>query len=142
MLACSQMSPSTNAQPPDVALKRRWRILYAEDVRELREVARMALTRDGHSFESAVDGRAALDRVLAAPGAFDLIITDHHMPNMNGLEFVEHLRAMNYPGKIVVFSSELKQTIHEAYAAFKVDRILPKPIFPSELRVVLAELAE
>ena len=58
----------------------------------------------------------------------------------NGLEFVAQLRAINYPGKIVVFSSELKQSVHDAYMAFKVDAVLPKPIFPSELRRVLAEL--
>ena len=119
---------------------RKWRILYAEDVRELREVARMALTLDGHSIECALDGQLALERVIAAPDAFDLIITDHHMPNMEGLELVENLRKLKFPGKIVVFSSELKQQIHDAYVAFNVDRVLPKPIFPSELRKVLAEL--
>jgi CheY-like chemotaxis protein len=122
------------------AAKRCWHILYAEDVRELREVARLALSLDGHSIECAFDGRLALERVKAAPAAFDLILTDHHMPNMNGLEFVQHLRAMGFPGKIVVFSSELKEQVRDAYLALRVDRVLPKPIFPSELRRVLAEL--
>ena len=110
---------------------RKWRILYAEDVRELREVARMALSLDGHTIECALDGQLALARVTADPAAFDLIITDHHMPNMNGLELVAHLRAIAYPGKILVFSSELKKSTEEAYLALKVDRVLPKPIFPS-----------
>ena len=100
----------------------------------------MALSLDGHQIECALDGKLALDRVTADPAAFDLILTDHHMPNMNGLEFVGHLRAMKYPGKIVVFSSELRKEIEQAYLALGVDRVLPKPIFPSELRKVLAEL--
>lgn len=120
--------------------KRRWRILYAEDVRELREVARMALTLDGHVVECEVDGKLALQRITADPAAFDLILTDHHMPNMNGLEFVQHLREMKYPGKILVFSSELKPQVAEAYRALGVDGVLPKPIFPAELRRILAEL--
>jgi two-component system, chemotaxis family, chemotaxis protein CheY len=120
---------------------RRYRILYAEDVRELREVARMSLTRDGHTMECAENGKLALDHLQAAPpDSFDLIITDHHMPVMNGLEFVTQLRAINFPGKIVVFSSELKQTVHDKYRELKVDKILPKPIFPSELRQVLNDL--
>ena len=135
------MSSSASPQPAaPPAPKRRWKILYAEDVRELREVARMALSLDGHTIDCEVDGQLALQRIKSNPQAFDLILTDHHMPNMNGLQLVEQLRAMKYPGKIVVFSSELKQSVHDAYVALNVDKVLPKPIFPSELRRVLAEL--
>ena len=135
------MSSSAPLQPAaHSAAKRHWKILYAEDVRELREVARMALSLDGHTIDCAVDGVFALERIKADPTAFDLILTDHHMPNMNGLQLVEQLRAIKYPGKIVVFSSELKQSVHDAYVALNVDKVLPKPIFPSELRRVLAEL--
>jgi CheY-like chemotaxis protein len=119
---------------------RKWRILYAEDVRELRDLARMVLSLDGHYVECVVDGKFALDRITAAPTAFDMVITDHHMPVMNGLQLVEQLRAIQYPGRILVFSSELKPQVTEAYYALKVDRVIPKPIFPSELRHVLAEL--
>ncbi len=133
-------SAAATLQPSARKIGRPLRILYAEDVRELREVARMALSLDGHQIECALDGQLALNRVTTAPDAFDLVITDHHMPNMNGLEFVEHLRAMKWPGKIIVFSSELKDEVRVAYLALKVDGVLPKPIFPSELRRVLAEL--
>src|SRR5882672_6875834 len=123
------MPQSATSQPATASSPgRRWHILYAEDVPELRDLTRMTLSLDGHSIDCAVNGQLALAR------------TDHHMPTMNGLEFVAQLRAINYPGKIVVFSSELKQSVHDAYMAFKVDAVLPKPIFPSELRRVLAEL--
>ena len=133
-------SDSPLPTPPARTPGRKWRILYAEDVRELREVARMALTRDGHTIECANDGKLALDRVLAGPADFDLILTDHHMPNMNGLEFVTQLRALKFPGKIIVFSSELKPEVELGYRELNVDHFLPKPIFPSELRQVLANL--
>ena len=122
--------------PPGRAL----RILYAEDLRDLREVARMALSRDGHAIECVVDGSVALERLTAAPDSVDLLITDHHMPVMNGLELVTTLRAQGFPGKIIVFSSELSPAVAEQYRRQQVARILPKPIFPSELRQVLAEL--
>jgi len=131
------------ATPPSARVPyvgRHWHILYAEDVRELRAVACMALRLDGHTIDCEVDGQLALACIKANPGAFDLVLTDHHMPNMNGLEFVEQLRAIKYPGKIVVFSSDLKPATHDAYLALDVDKVLPKPIFPSELRRVLAEL--
>ena len=119
------------------------RILYAEDLRDLREVARIALTRDGHTIECVADGAIALETIKAAPHSIDLLITDHHMPNMNGLELVTALRALRtlpFSAKIIIFSSELSPDVSAAYRQLGVDRILSKPIFPSELRQVLAEL--
>jgi two-component system chemotaxis response regulator CheY len=121
-------------------LKKSLHILYADDVRELREVARISLTRDGHSVECVADGQQALDRITAAPHAYDLLISDHHMPHLDGLGLVNHVRELPYSGKILIFSSELSPAITNAYHDLKVDRILFKPVFPSELRQVLAEL--
>jgi CheY-like chemotaxis protein len=116
------------------------RIIYAEDLRDLREVARMSLTRDGHSIECVEDGSIALDRITSQPAAYDLLLTDHHMPLMNGLELVTAVKGLNFPGKVVVFSSELSPIVSAEYRKLGVDRILPKPIFPSELRRVLADM--
>lgn len=100
----------------------------------------MALSREGHTIECVVDGAVALEKLTAAPSSVDLLITDHHMPVMNGLQLVEALRAQAFPGKILVFSSELSPVVAEQYRRHAVDRILPKPVFPSELRRVLADL--
>lgn len=116
------------------------RILYVEDMPELRDVARISLGRDGHHIECVEDGEPAFALVTANLTAFDLIITDHHMPKMNGLELVVQLRALGFPGKILVFSSELARDVHAAYQRLNVDRIIYKPIFPSALRQVLVDL--
>lgn len=119
--------------------KRFLRILYADDVRELRDVARISFSRDGHGIECVADGLLAVDRVAADPN-FDLVITDHHMPNMNGVEVVTRLREMAFPGKIMVFSSDLGSLAAAEYERLKVDRIIYKPVYPSVLRGVIAEL--
>lgn len=115
------------------------RILFADDVQELRDVARIALGREGHRVECVADGELALARLRHDP-AFDLAITDHHMPNLNGLDLVIQLREIAFPGRIMVFSSELGDLVARQYRALKVDRILCKPVFPSTLRASLAEL--
>jgi CheY-like chemotaxis protein len=136
---------SATAITPDPAStptkKRFLRILYADDMRELREVARISFSREGHGIECVSDGAQALARVGADPH-FDLVITDHHMPAMNGLELVRGLRAMAFPGKILVFSSELNPKVAAEYRELGVDGILFKPVFPSVLRQTLAELFE
>lgn len=115
------------------------RILLADDVRELRDVAQISLSREGHLIECVADGALALARVHEDRN-FDLVITDHHMPNLDGLELVTHLREVSFPGRIMVFSSELGERVTRQYEALKVDRILYKPVFPSTLRRTLGEL--
>ena len=130
---------SSPSPPPTPPPKRYLRILYADDLVDLRDVMRLALSREGHGVECVEDGRHALDRVLADPG-FDLVITDHHMPRMNGIELVSQLRAVPFRGKILVFSSELSPMIADDYRKLGVDRILYKPVAPSALRELLLEL--
>ena len=126
---------------PAVSSPRPPHILYAEDLRELRDVARMSLGREGYAIECVEDGKIALGKLTADLGACDLLITDHHMPNMNGLELVAQLRALPFAGKIMVFSSELSPAIADEYRRLSVDRILYKPVFPSELRQALVDLS-
>lgn len=137
MVPFATSSGSTATAP--AASKRFLRILYADDMRELRDVARISLSREGHGIECVEDGRVALARVAADPG-FDLVITDHHMPNMNGLELVTRLRELEFPGRIMVFSSELSSDVAAEYEALKVDRVLYKPVYPSVLRQMIREL--
>lgn len=135
MTAVAPLSEPVSVPTP----KRFLRILYADDVRELREVARISFSREGHGIECVADGLIALDRISADRG-FDLLITDHHMPNMNGLDLVKGVRDLGFTGKIMVFSSELNPAVAAEYKKFNVDRILYKPVFPSVLRQTLAEL--
>lgn len=138
----SSAKPPAPAAPADdlsAERKRPLRILYAEDVPELREVVRMSFARDGHDIECCADGALALDRIVADRD-FDLIITDHHMPNMNGLEFVAGLRELDFPGKVMVFSSGLSEDVAREYRELNVDRILHKPALPSALRQNLRDL--
>lgn len=107
---------------------------------ELRDLIALLLTKEGHQVETVNDGSQALLRLEAAPEAFDLVITDHHMPELNGLEFMSRLRRLPYRGKVLVFSSELSEAVHQAYVDLKPDRILQKPVAPSALRKALAEI--
>ena len=134
--AIASAPPSFSAAP---TIKRFLRVLYADDLRDLRDIMRISLSREGHGIECVEDGLLALARVTADPG-FDLVITDHHMPNLNGLELVMRLREQEFPGRIMVFSSELSPNVAAEYERLRVDRILYKPVYPSVLRDVIAEL--
>lgn len=116
------------------------RVLYADDMKELRQLMEIMLGRDGHRVETVADGNHALALVRQNPTAYDVVITDHHMPTISGLDLVAGLRELNFGGKIVVFSSELSAAVDEGYRRHRVDHMLPKPIFPSDLRAIFATL--
>jgi CheY-like chemotaxis protein len=119
--------------------KKTRRVLYVDDMRELREVARLALSRAGHHVECVADGSDAFKILSEKPDSFDIVISDHHMANMNGLELVMKLREIKYPGRIAVVSSEMGADIAEEYRRLNVDRILYKPVELSELRALVLE---
>lgn len=134
------MSTPVTSQAANPTPKKSLRVLYADDMRELRQLLEIVLGRDGHKVESVHDGNLALDLLRPDPTAYDVVITDHHMPTVSGLELVAKLRAMDYKGRIIVFSSELSEEVDSTYRHYKVDFILPKPVFPSELRALFATL--
>ena len=71
----------------DVALGK---ILVIEDNRDSRDILAKLLRMSGYDVVSEGDGEAGL--AAAQQQDPDLIITDIHMPNMNGIEFVQRLR--------------------------------------------------
>lgn len=125
---------------PPVAPKKALHILHVDDMRQLCDIVQQSLGRDGHKVESFADGESALARIKQAPKDFDVFISDHHMPKMNGLEVVRELRKIEFRGRIFIFSSEIDEEVNDIYLELKVDHVLPKPILLPELRQLLAEV--
>jgi CheY-like chemotaxis protein len=107
---------------------------------ELRDLLRLVLAPDGHTVEGAANGREALARITGPDAAYDVVVTDHHMPELNGLGLVRALRKLDYRGKVVVFTSELSPEVSAAYRELNVDHVLPKPVMPPVLRELFRQL--
>lgn len=67
-----------------------FKILIAEDDKELRLLFQRVLTRSGYAVSGACDGKEALE--MLDKDYYDLIISDVMMPNMDGYELVSSLR--------------------------------------------------
>jgi len=115
-------------------------ILLAEDERSVAFSISFALKADGHSIEIVSDGEEALSELTRKPGAFDLLITDHSMPRMNGVELVKRLRDTAFRGKIAVLSAHLSAENVAVYAALGVDMLIPKPFDVYLLRAAIREI--
>ncbi len=80
--------------------------LIVDDSRVVRKVARRILEELSFTCDEAEDGKFALDSVQKLMP--DLIMLDWNMPNMNGLEFLQALRALSNGSipKVVMCTTE------------------------------------
>src|ERR1700694_412880 len=97
-------------------MKDRLRILTVEDEPAVTELLALLLGGPAAKVTSASDGWMALMKIGAAAEPFDVIITDHHMGRVSGLELVRRLRVREFAGKIIVLSAHLhKEKIWDNY---------------------------
>jgi CheY-like chemotaxis protein len=75
----------------DLVVEHPARVLVVEDDLANRVLLGRLLERAGHTVTSAASGRAALD--VATPDAFDLLLLDLGLPDMDGLEVCRRLRS-------------------------------------------------
>ena len=120
------------------ALQAHWlsgaRVLVVDDSDINREVARRLLEREGAEVQTADNGRDALDRLRAQPDAFDVVLMDVQMPEMDGLEATRRLRAelgLKLP-VVALTAGALMEEQRQAMAA-GMTGFLTKPLDPQLL---------
>ena len=119
-------------------LKRR--VLIVDDVPDVTEMIGLFLKHAGYDIATADSGKSALQ--LAKEKAFDVVISDIGMPEMNGCELAVSLRRraeyQSIPIIAVTGFSEYDNRALTARAGF--DAQLTKPIDPSELLHLIDKL--
>src|SRR5207302_3117951 len=100
----------------------------------------MVLGGPASKVATARNGWEALIKIRASARPFDVVITDHRMPRMTGLQLVRQLRAQNFAGKILVVSGHLSDEDIRAYEELSVDMMMSKPFDFEELQQALAVL--
>ena len=118
-------------------MKARLRILTVEDEPAVTHMLALILGGPSAKITNACDGWMALMKIGAAAEPFDVIITDHRMPRMNGLDLVRRLRVRHFTGKIIVLSAYLTKENIQAYEELEVDMMLAKPFDVGELQLAM-----
>jgi DNA-binding response OmpR family regulator len=124
-------------RPADYRSRRRCRllnILAVEDETAVAQLLALVLGGPNCKVATASNGEKALAKIDASKNRFDVVITDHRMPRVSGLELVRELRARKFEGKVVVLSAHLAEDNIKAYQKLGVNMLISKPFDVAELR--------
>lgn len=116
------VAPAEGSKPREVIKRQTGKktILFVEDEPMIREVFGNLLRDSGYSIDYAEDGVIGLDKIKK--NNYDLIILGIMMPNMTGIDVLEHLSEEKIPhGKIIIFTNlntpEIKQQTYSLGAS-------------------------
>ncbi|MEP7380251.1 MAG: response regulator [Gemmatimonadota bacterium] len=109
-------------------------LLLADDNEDMRLMLRELFRASGHEVSMAADGLEALASV--AEREPDLVILDHSMPNMSGLEVCRQLKQNPFTARVPVMMLTAQSGVESKVEGFAAgaDDYIAKPFDPRELR--------
>ena len=138
------LSKPTKPEPKSVtAVSRRLNILLAEDNKINAVLATTLIKRAGHKVDVAENGLEAVEAVRN--GEYDFVFMDMHMPEMDGLEASQQIRALEgEKGKItiVALTANAMAADRQKCLSAGMDDFLSKPFDPEDFHAMLAKWCE
>jgi two-component system NtrC family sensor kinase len=134
--AAAKPSPDQNATPPPLP---QLAILLVDDEATIARALARLLHRHGHTVEVAANGQQALAKLREQ--AYDLIVTDWRMPELDGPGLYRVLE-QEYPHlcqrTIILTGDTLSPEVHAFFAEHDIPR-LTKPVTVAALRRAIAQ---
>ena len=113
------------------------RVLLVDDDVPLLTLLTMCLQGYGFAVTTANKGAEALKQYHASHGKYAAIVTDAHMPEMDGLDFLKQVRSQGYKGRLILISGHLSAEELRAYADLEISGFFHKPFEPGMLATML-----
>jgi PAS domain S-box-containing protein len=127
-----ESASATEALPGIRDVRGRERVLVVDDEVDITDMLSIGLERLGYEVASVNSGREALEVFREDPGAWDVVVTDHLMPDLLGLDLARRIRAIR-PDIVVIVCTGLDDGVvaeaaHKAGIGFS-----PKPASASAI---------
>nr|WP_321457823.1 response regulator [uncultured Cohaesibacter sp.] len=125
-----------------LAITRRYSVVIVDDSATMRKLARKVFEASRFSFDIKEAGSAeeAINMIIRQPP--QIVVTDFHMPNIDGLELAGAIH--NASDKIAIYLMSTTSTSYlERSAAFVgVTGFLGKPFYPEDVDSIMHKLLE
>jgi CheY-like chemotaxis protein/phosphoribosyl 1,2-cyclic phosphodiesterase len=134
ILAEGPHARSVDVEPAAVTVPEHARVLVADDDVALVRILETVLRADGYQVDIAFDGRELVTKATAT--AFDLILTDIQMPNLDGLSAARELRAnpRYRDTPFIVLTARTRQDDMSAAFAAGITDFIRKPFALPQVR--------
>jgi len=106
-------------------------ILVVDDDTAIRDTIAISLVRCGYRVDTARDGAAAWNALNEA--GYHLLITDHKMPRLTGLELIQKLRSEAMTLPVILISGMMPTEEVKHHHRLDIDATLIKPFAMEEL---------
>lgn len=116
------------------------RVLLIDDDLKAQSVTKKYLVRNGHSVVTASDGTTGIKTFKT--GSFDMVITDHAMPDMSGDDVAVELRNINPDIPIILFTGFGQRMKDTGIKPIHVDIVVGKPAKEKELLRAVAHVIQ
>ncbi|MEW6739358.1 MAG: response regulator [Nitrospirota bacterium] len=116
-------------------------VLIVDDSASMRQLVSFALRDAGYDVIDAMNGKDALSKLNG--GKIDMVVTDLNMPEMDGIEFIKHVR--NNPGykftPIVMLTTESQESKKQEGKQAGASGWIVKPFTPEQLIDIVKKFA-
>jgi len=113
-----------------------------DDEEPIRAFLKRGLEVDGHTVTTASDGADGLDRLVAAQGGFDLLLTDIRMPMMDGIALALAAKR-DFPDLTILLMTGFADQRERAKGLQSiVADVLTKPFSLAEMRATVARVLD
>jgi len=114
-------------------------VLIVDDMESNLYVAEGLLTPYGLKLDTAVSGQEAIGKITGG-AVYDVILMDHMMPVMDGIETTQKLRELGYDRPIVALTANAMQGQSEMFLSKGFEAFLSKPVDIRQLDLTLNQL--
>jgi DNA-binding NtrC family response regulator len=113
-------------------------ILVVDDDRQVLELLKLMLQREGVVVHCVESGEEALEKITER--TFSLMITDLNMPGLDGLELSRKGREIAPQMPIIMNTGDISPKITRQAMEIGISKILAKPFHPNEMRETIRDL--
>ena len=131
---------SAGGGPASPSAKRSLRLLCIDDDEQILETMQVCLGHLGHQVKVASGGKRGIEVFCTAilkSEPYDVVITDMSMPDVNGLEVAQAIKAESAKTPVILLSGAAGSTRDAEIPSTSVDAVINKPASLRQLNELL-----